>query len=146
VRHEHAAAGEFERVVRREVGVMIAGEKRGCGGGGEFLHFGTARVGMFRTGTGAGVERVAVEHEPCDALEQGAQLGEPVDAAGTVAVVDVGKNADEFGGHGCSAREARGWGGANAKMPRKQMPCHSSRRVESTMVSVAGVPPDSRSA
>lgn len=114
VRDEHSAGGEIERVVRRDIRIVIAGQKRD--GRSAIAHEGR-HLGVFFRGelvarAPARVEGVAVEHEPGHALEQRAELPEPFRLAGTVAVVNVGENADKFGRHRRGAREAASRGGA----------------------------------
>lgn len=53
-----------------------------------------------RGGARPGVERIAVEHERCDPVQERPKLGEPVDAARPVAKMDVGEDAGDFGRHG----------------------------------------------
>jgi hypothetical protein len=48
-------------------------------------------------GAGAGVEGVAVEDQPTDAVEERTQLIEAAEPAGAVAVVQVGKDTDKAG-------------------------------------------------
>ncbi len=78
VRGEDRTVRQIERVVRREIGIMVAGEKgdarRVCGEKREHVVANLRRVSRRRAG--AGVERVTVEHEVIDAGEQRAQLRE----------------------------------------------------------------------
>lgn len=55
---------------------------------------------MVGARAGAGVEGVAVEDEVRNAGEERIELREAEDAARAVAVVKVGKDADERAGHG----------------------------------------------
>lgn len=96
MRDEDLAGGEVEAVVRREVRVVIAGDERdrGVGAAEKGVEVGTQFVGVRGIGAGAGVEGVAVEDEFGGTGEERADLREVADAAGAVAIVQVGKNAD----------------------------------------------------
>ena len=54
---------------------------------------------MPRVWAGTGVERIAVEDEVRDAVEERGELRESGDARGAIAVMDVGEDAGEDGGH-----------------------------------------------
>lgn len=107
---EYRAAREIKHMIGGQIGVVVAGEKRDarrviCE---KRQHLGTTRGGVGGGGAGARVERVAIEHEMIDTVEQRPELRQPADATGAVAVVEVGKYAGEFGGH----REQRERNGA----------------------------------
>jgi hypothetical protein len=80
---------------------VIAGQECGreTGAGDPSAELGEELDGVFGTGAGAGVEGVTVEHDVRDAVEEWAELRQAADAARAVAIVDVGKNADEWAGH-----------------------------------------------
>lgn len=102
VRGEDLSGREVEAVVRREVGVVIAGEEcdRGLGRAEKGVELGAKFGGVRGIGAGAGVEGVAVKNEFGRTGEERADLREVADAAGAVAVVQVGKDAEERAGHG----------------------------------------------
>lgn len=101
MRRKNPALRQVEHVLGRELRVVISGEQSGrdAARGEKRRGLGRELGGVLRTRAGAGVERVAVENEAVDAVQQRAELGEALHAAGVVAVVYVGKDADERAGH-----------------------------------------------
>lgn len=96
---EHLAVAEVERVEVGNIRVVIPGDEGDLGGAGaeETADLGAGTGGDLRVRAGAGVEGVAVEDQPADAIEERTQLIEAAEPAGAVAVVEVGKDADEAG-------------------------------------------------
>jgi hypothetical protein len=124
VQHDYLPAGEFDHMPRGDVRVMIAGEQRHrCRRRArKRINCLTALERMLGSVTRARVERVAVQHDTVDIVEQRPQLLQPANPAGAVAKVDVGKNADGVSGHGNRRQSALALG-AIAKV--EQFPCNS---------------------
>ena len=70
---------------------MIAGEERARGDFArkELVDGGPALRGVRRVRSRTGVERVPIEDQVADTLHDGAQLLEPVHAAGVIAIMEV---------------------------------------------------------
>ena len=109
MRGEDLATGEIEEVVDRKIGVVIAGDESDGGfcGTEKGVELGAKFGGVGGIGAGAGIDGVAVKNELFRAGEERAKLREVADAAGAVAVVKVGNDADERAGHveGCGEVE-----------------------------------------
>ena len=85
----------------REIGVVVAGDKSRPRDmrREKVRHGGAAGRSVGRGRAGPRVERVPVQHQVCHTVEERAELIESADLTGTVAEMDVGKDADEFGRH-----------------------------------------------
>jgi hypothetical protein len=113
MRDQNLSAGKLVPVLRGEVGIMVAGQQpdgsRGLPGKGEDI---STQPPGDRGMAGPGVEGVAVENEFAGTGEQGAEPAQVCDAAGAVAEVHVGDDADgRSGGHDGDKRSAAGEAG-----------------------------------
>jgi hypothetical protein len=77
VGHKDPTLRQIQPVVRREIGVVIAGQVGHATdpGGKEFHDLGATLLGVNRLRTRPGVERVAVEDEVLNVIQQRGELG-----------------------------------------------------------------------
>lgn len=109
MRHHHRAAGEILRVKTGNVGIVIPGDESHAGGMAlnEGLKGRLERSGVIRGRPRTGVDGVAVAEKQVGTVKQRAQLIERMHGAGTIAVVQVGDDADNGLSHAGAREHAR---------------------------------------
>ena len=107
VRDKHFASGEVEVVERREIGVVVAAEERRAGRvAREKIHHRGVTLGRVRRiGPHARVEGISIQDNVRHSVEQRAELGQSIDAAGVIAEMDVRENARDGNRHKVSAAQ-----------------------------------------
>ena len=97
-----------------KIRIVIAGEKcdRCATRAREGFDFGATFGGVVGMRSRTRIERVAVENHAGRAIEQRANLPDLAHAARAIAVMDIGKNTDDFGRH-AMANETGSARGAN---------------------------------
>lgn len=102
VRDEDLAGSELEGVERGKIGIVITGEQRDRGWDRreQVSDIAPQLGGEGRIGAGPRVERIAIEDERRNSGEERVQLRQIADLTGAVAVVQIGKDAGEWTGHG----------------------------------------------
>lgn len=101
MRNPDRPVGEFQLVLIAEVRVVISRDERGRRGvlaykRGQLL---PARGRVSRVSSRTGIKTVPVEDQPLGSGQERTQLRQAPNAAGMLAVVEVGKNAGDGAGH-----------------------------------------------